>query len=238
MKQSARLLLCVAIAVWATACQPDTQTLAKRIQGQLQQRINSTFRRAAGAIRVRGLTVTKEAAHEYRGVAEVSAFGGRVPLRLSIVAHRHAALYRASPAEWARFERAVHEREMAPLTGEAKPVSSDIAVRSDAILSCFPRALGTDRKKLADRLESAAPVTRDGPYFFGSGCQAHDCAGGQAAWAIDEATGTGVAIIETADSTGGAEFFVYGGRIAHLPAPLAAWGAKNGMTALNSVAIP
>ena len=238
MRQLLRYLPCLALAALVAACQPNTETIGRQVGTQLQQQIDSTFREKPGEVAVAKMTVVHDTGHKYEGLAEIAAYGGSVPLRLSIVADLHNAIYNISPSAWTRFEQGVYAQKLAPLTSDTHFVYSNVAIDNATILSCFPSSLEKDKKAFADRLDTVIPVVRRGIYFIGTGCKAHECGSEQAGWAIDSTTGRGVAIIQTADRMGGEEFSVYGTQIEQLPPPLLEWAIQSGMTDMNSVVIP
>lgn len=238
MRQSLRYLQCLIAAILAAGCQPNTQTIGRQVGTQLQQQIDSTFRENPGEIAVVKMTVVHDTGHKYEGLAEVAAYGGSVPLRLSVVADLHNAIYNISPSAWSRFEKGVYAQKLAPLTSDANFVYSNVAVDNATILSCFPSSLKKDKQEFAERLDTVVPVVRRGIYFIGTGCKAHECGSEQAAWAINTETGKGVAIIQTVDRMGGEEFSLYGTQIEQLPPPLLEWAIQSGMTDMNSAVVP
>lgn len=238
MRQLLRYLPCLVVASVVAACQPNTQTIGRQVGTQLQQQIDSTFREKPGEVEVATMTIVHDTGHKYEGLAEVAAYGGRVPLRLSVVADVHNAIYNISPSAWSRFEQGVYAQKLAPLTSDANFVYSNVAVDNATILSCFPSSLKKDRQEFAERLATVDPVVRRGIYFIGTGCKAHECGSEQAAWAINSTTGKGVAIIQTVDRMGSEEFSVYGAQIEQLPPPLLEWAIQSGMTDMNSAVIP
>jgi hypothetical protein len=136
-----------------------------------------------------------------------------------------------------------------------------VVLKSDVFDEFMPKLLKPDFGAFKQNLDVVSPVASGDGYWFGSGCRAHECGSYEAAWAVDQKTGTGYAIVMGSDeeamkklegSTGISASAVYGsnapdyktfhiyvdsGSLADIPKPIVDWAQEHGATNLNTVIV-
>jgi len=230
VKAVIRALLLASFCAVALGCQPSPEVVGHKVQVQLQQRLDATF--GGGNVKVSDVVVAHDN-DKYDGAANVKAFGASTTLKMVILANQKDVIYEISPADWNAFVVAVNNQKAKTAEGKY----SDVAVSNGIVFSCFPKTLQKDKARFAKRLEVVVPVKRDGDFWFGSGCTAHECGDEEAAWAIDGDKAKGYAIILYSTSRVGKSFQIYGGEPNELPPPLLSWALERGMNDFNSAVI-
>jgi hypothetical protein len=201
-------------------------TATLKVKNQLQLRFSSDH--ILKVMHVEKVTVVNENGHNYKAEASLSAYGESETLKMNVTADKDAVLYEISDADQLRLINKVNQVRF-KIFNQAY---SDVILK-EQIYDLLPDLLKRDKKKFSDRLQTLAPVTKIGPYWFGTGCMAHSCGADGAGWVVKD-DGRAVAIImETGKLS--QTFMIYGADENSIPEPLLDWANDNGMTIANYV---
>ena len=124
---------------------------------------------------------------------------------------------------------------LAPLEGKYADY-----IGTQALLAFMPTSLTAAKADFTTRLEVVTPIESDGRFYFGSGCQAHECTMNEAAWVIDKVTGESAAVImRYVPESDGIEahetFQLFGTTTDSLTKPLAVWAEQREMTGSDTI---
>lgn len=250
------IIICAGLAL-LVGCSPNPDQVGKSAQAALQKDMDKSDQLRSDHLRVEKVVAIHTTGSAFTGAATISGHGKEFQLPMDITADKENVIYTTKAGDWSSFADSVVNARGAVFL----QAYSDVVLKPDVFDEFMPKLLKPDFSAFKQNLDVVTPVAAGDGYWFGSGCRAHECGIYEAAWAVDQKTGAGYAIImgsdeeamkkleqstgtsaSTVDGSNATDYktfhiYVDSGSLGDIPKPIVDWAQEHGATNLNTVIV-
>ena len=161
--------------------EPDMRWIAAQAEQKLQAQLDGDF--TPGIARVQRVDLVNDGSRNFNGSATVATIDRSLMVPVHVTSDGKTTVIAIDDGTESKLSSAIRQA-----VSVLRTKTSDFILDS-RFRSIFPADMKRDVRLFSERLGLPQDVTEDAQYYFGEGCEPHNCVTDQAAWVVDKATG-------------------------------------------------